>query len=58
MGRCLAAPAMGVQRATSHISFKLALSPMMVFAIGIEHPLDVPVHALMTPMRANIVGAW
>jgi hypothetical protein len=49
---------MGVQRATSHISFKLALSPMMVFAIGIEHPLDVPVHALMTPMRANIVGAW
>ena len=36
--------------------FQFPLSPMMVLAVRIKHPLDVAVQCLMIPIRANMVG--
>ena len=34
----------------------ISVPPMGIFAVGIEHPIDVTVQRLPTPIRAIIVG--
>ena len=53
MGQCLKVV---TPEGRSLSSLELPLSPMAVFALGIEHPLYMTVQARMTAIRANIVG--
>jgi hypothetical protein len=49
-------PGIDVRQKLSLVSLQLALAPMGLFAIGIENPLDMTVHARINPIRAIIVG--
>src|SRR5258706_15530763 len=41
---------------SSSVARQLAAAPMMILPIRIEHALNMAFKALMTPIRANIVG--